>query len=80
MKNNEKDVATYLMTLAMSVKIKKKTVVVSGITVLTDKLNNGKNANTLLKLRCKEKKGKNSFADNSNITLGILNYIGFQLN
>ena len=80
MKNNEKDVATYLMTLAMSVKIKKKTVVVSGITVLTDKLNNGKNANTLLKLRYKEKKGKNSFADNSNITLGILNYIGFQLN
>ena len=80
MKNNEKDVATYLMTLAMSVKIKKKTVVVSCITVLNDKLNNGKNANTLLKLRCKEKKVKNSFADNSNITLGILNYIGFQLN
>ena len=80
MKNNEKDVATYLMTLAMSVKIKKKTVVVSGITVLNDKLNNGKNANTLLKLRCKETKGKNSVADNSNITLGIWNYIGFQLN
>ena len=56
-----------------------KTTVVSGIPVRNDKLNGkGKNVNPLLKRRCEVE--KIVCADNSNITVSILNHSGLHLN
>ena len=81
LKNNEsaEDTATDIMNLAISVKIKKKAVVVSGITVQNDKFNDkGKNINSLLKRKCVVEKIVS--VDNSSITGIMLNHSGLHLN
>ena len=76
LKNNEsaEDIATDIMNLAISVKSKKKTVVVSGLW-FNDK---GNNVNRLLKRRCEVE--KIVFVNNSNITVPMLNHSGLHLN
>lgn len=59
LKNNEnaEDILTDIMTLAISVKSEKKTVVVSGITVRYDKfMDKEKNVDSMLKRKFKEEK------------------------
>lgn len=62
-----------IMNLAISVKKKKKTVVISDLTVRNDKFNDKrKNINILLKCKCKEGK---YFFDNSNVTVGLITVV-----
>ena len=67
------------MDVAISVRNEKINVVVSGLTVRNDRLNDkGKNENSLGKLKCAE--GKIFFVDNTKINVVMLNNSDQHLN
>ena len=67
------------MDVAISIRNEKINVLVSGLTIRNDRLNDkGKNVNSLLKRRCDEE--KICFVDNTNINVGMLNNSGLHLN
>ena len=67
------------MDVAISIRNEKINVLVSGLTIRNDRLNDkGKNVNSLLKRRCDEE--KICFVDNTNINVGMLKNSGLLLN
>ena len=66
------------MDVAISIRNEKINVLVSGLTIRNDRLNEkGKNVNSLLKRKCDEE--KICFVDNTNSDVGMLNNSGLHL-